>query len=147
MNYPFLLTDSQWDEVSCYFGAKERKRKYTLKVMVSAVVYLLKTGCQWRLLPAEYGKWPLAYYYFRKWMEYGTLEDMLYQLVKKIRIQQGRKAAPTAAVIDTQSVKNAAGVSQQTGYDGGKKLKGRKRSLWPQIPKAIHLGCRCQCRQ
>ncbi len=57
MNYPFLLTDSQWDEVSQYFEAKERKRKHTLKVIASAVLYLLKTGCQWRLLPESEQNW------------------------------------------------------------------------------------------
>ncbi|MBD0289243.1 MAG: IS5 family transposase [Flavisolibacter sp.] len=129
MNYPFLLTDSQWDEVSAYFEPKKRKRKVALQVIVSALIYVLKTGCQWRLLPAAYGRGPLVYYYFRKWMAFGVLEDMLYKLVRKIRIQQGRNAEPTAAVIDTQSIKNASGVSEQTGYDGGKKVKGRKRSL------------------
>ena len=129
MNYPFLLSDSQWDEVSAYFEPKPRKRKVSLQVLVSAVLYVLKTGCQWRLLPVEYGKWPLVYYYFRKWMAYAVLEDMLYKLTGKRREEQGRKAEPSAAVIDTQSVKNAAGVREQTGYDGGKKVKGRKRSL------------------
>ena len=129
MNYPFLLSDSRWDEVSAYFESKKRKRKISLPVMVSAVTYVLKTGCQWRLLPIGYGKWQLVYYYFRKWMDYAVLEDMLYKLVGKLRAGRGRKAEPSAAVVDTQSVKNAAGVSEQTGYDAGKNVKGRKRSL------------------
>jgi len=129
MNCPFLLTDSQWEEVSAYFEPKKRKRKHSLQIMVSAMLYLLKTGCQWRLLPTEYGEWQLVYFYFRKWMGYGMLEDLLYKLGGKQRTEQGREAEPTAAVLDTQSVKNAAGVSEQTGYDAGKKVKGRKRSL------------------
>lgn len=129
MNYPFLLTDSQWDEVSAFFEPKKRKRKVCLQRIVSGVLYLLRTGCQWRLLPTEYGRWQLAYYYFRKWMGNAVLEDMLYKVAGKLRQEQGRAAAPSAAVVDTQSVKTAAGVSEQTGYDGGKKLKGRKRSL------------------
>jgi putative transposase len=129
MNYPFLLTDSQWEEVSAYFEPKTRKRKVSLQVIVSAVLYLVKTGCQWRLLPVEYGKWQLVYYYFRRWMDYAVLEDMLYKLVGKFREEQQRSKEPSAAVIDTQSVKSAAGVSKRTGYDAGKKVKGRKRSL------------------
>ena len=129
MNYPLLLPNSQWEEVSKSFAAKARKRKQPLHIIVSGVLYLLKTGCQWRLLPEVYGKWSLVYYYFRKWMDDGVLEALLYTLVKKVRLQQARKAEPTAVVVDTQSIKNAAGVSEQTGYDGGKKVKGRKRSL------------------
>ena len=129
MNYPFLLTDSQWEEVSAYFAPKKRKRRVSLQVIVSAALYLLKTGCQWRLLSTEYGKWQLVYYYFRKWMNYAMLEDILYKLAGKLREEQGREAEPSAAVIDTQSVKNAAGVSEAVGYDAGKNVKGRKRSL------------------
>jgi putative transposase len=124
-----MLSDALWDEVSTCFENKERKRKHSLQLIVSALLYLLKTGCQWRMLPLEYGKWQLVYYYYQQWMRYGVLESLLYELVRKVRLTAGRTAEPTAAVIDTQSVKNAAGVSQQVGYDGGKKIRGRKRSL------------------
>ena len=129
MSTLFVLTDSQWDEVSKYFEQKQRKRKYSLKLIVSGLLYLLKTGCQWRMLPLEYGKWQLVYYYYQKWMAFGVLEALLYHLVTKVRLTQGRAAEPTAVVIDTQSIKNAAGVSEAVGYDGGKKVRGRKRSL------------------
>ena len=128
MNYPFLLSDSRWEEVSTYFEPKKRKRKVALPIIVSAMLYVLKTGCQWRLLPVEYGKWQLVYYYFRKCMAYAVLEGMLYQMVGKLREEQGRVAEPSAAVLNTRWVKNAAGVSEQTGYDAGKNIKGRKRS-------------------
>src|ERR1043165_6842951 len=129
MNYPFLLSDSQWEEVNAYFEPKKRKRKVSLQVMVSALVYVLKSGCQWRLLPVEYGRWQLVYYYFRKWVAYAVLEDMLYKLVGKLREGQGRAKEPSAGVVDSQSVKIAAGVSEAVGYDAGKKVKGRKRSV------------------
>jgi transposase len=130
MNYPFMLSDSRWDEVKPYFDSKNRKRKQSLKVIVSAVIYLLRTGCQWRMLPEDsYGKWELVYYYYRKWIAYAVLEDLLYKLVGKIRKQQGRTAEPSTAVIDTQGIKTPAGVSKAIGYDGGKKVKGRKRSI------------------
>ena len=130
MNYPFLLPDSQWDEVRQDFETKTRKRKQPLQVTLSAVIYLLRTGCQWRMLPQDaYGKWQLVRYYYDKWTAYGVLESLLYRLVGKVRKQQGRAKEPSVAVVDTQSVKTAAGVSEQTGYDGGKKVKGRKRSI------------------
>ena len=130
MNYPFLLSDSLWDEVKQDFETKTRKRKQSSQITLSAVIYLLRTGCQWRMLPEDaYGKWQLVRYYYGKWMAYGVLESLLYKLVGKVRKQQGRNKEPSAAVVDTQSVKTAAGVSEQTGYDGGKKVKGRKRSL------------------
>jgi putative transposase len=129
MDYPYLLTDSLWNEVSKSFAGAARKRKQSLRVVLSGVLYLLKTGCQWRMLPGAYGKWQLVYYYFRRWERYGILEDLLYKLSAKVRVRQGRKSGPTAGVVDTQSVKNASGVSKETGYDGGKKVKGRKRSL------------------
>ena len=129
MNYPFLLSDSQWDEVRQDFETKTRKRKQSLQVTVSAVIYLVKTGCQWRMLPDEYGEWELVYYYYRKWMAYAVLESLLYKLVGIVRNRKGRTKEPSVAVVDTQSVKTAAGVSEETGYDGGKKVKGRKRSI------------------
>ena len=129
MKYPYLLSDSQWEELSTYIEPKRRKRIYDLKLIVSAIVYVLRTGCQWRMLPSAYGKWQLVYYYFTKWMAYGMLEEALYKRVATLRKKQGRRAEPTAVVIDTQSVKTAAGVSEQSGYDANKKVKGRKRSL------------------
>lgn len=130
MNYPFLLSDSRWDEVKPYFETKPRRRKQSLRVIVSAVIYLLRTGCQWRMLPEDsYGKWELVYYYYRKWITYSVLESLLYKLVGKLREHTGRIKEPSAAVVDTQSIKTPAGVSSETGYDGGKKVKGRKRSI------------------
>jgi putative transposase len=122
-NYPFLLSDSQWDEVSTYVDKEKRKPKCSLQLLLSAVLYVLKTGCQWRLLPTEYGKWQLVYYYFRKCMDYAVLEDLLYKLVNKLRKQQARAAEPSAAVVDTQSIKNASAVREQTGYDATKPVK------------------------
>jgi putative transposase len=130
MNYLFMLSDSLWDEVKQDFDNKPRKRKQSLQVIRSAIIYLLRTGCQWRMLPQEiYGKWELAYYYYRKWIENAVLESLLYKLVGKVRKLKGSTKEPAAAVIDTQSVKTAAGVSEATGYDGAKKVKGRKRSI------------------
>jgi transposase len=130
MNYPFILSDSQWDEVKQDFDSKARKRKQSLQITLSAVIYLLRTGCRWRMLPQDiYGKWKLVYYYYSKWMAYAVLESVLYKLGGKVRKHKGRTKEPSAAVIDTQSIKTPAGVSDDTGYDSGKRVKGRKRSI------------------
>jgi len=70
-----------------------------------------------------------VYYYFRKWTAYGVLEEIVYQVVRKFRTEQGRSAEPSAAVIDTQSVKNEARVNKQTGHNAGKKVIGRKQNV------------------
>ena len=128
MTCPFLLSDSQWLKISSYFE-DNRQRKHQLRLIVSGIIYLLQTGCQWRRLPACYGKWQLVYYYFRRWGSYSVFYGLLYELLREVRRAAGRTAEPTAIVVDTQSIKSAAGVSEDTGYDGGKKVKGRKTSL------------------
>jgi putative transposase len=128
MTCPFLLSDSQWSNISPYFE-DGRRRKHSLRTVVSGIIYLLQTGCQWRLLPGCYGNWQLVYYYFRRWGSYAHFHGLLYELLREVRKAAGRRAEPSAIVVDTQSIKSAAGVSQDTGYDGGKKVRGRKTSL------------------
>lgn len=128
MSCPFLLSDSQWSKISSYLE-DGRRRKQDLRLVLSGIIYLLQTGCQWRKLPECYGNWQLLYYYFRRWSSYSVFYGMLYDLVGEVRKAAGRKPEPSAVVIDTQSIKSAAGVSQDTGYDGGKKVDGRKTSL------------------
>ena len=111
----FMLADSLWDEVKLILEPKQRKRKVQLKVIVSGIIYLLENGCKWEHLPPQYGNYKLVWYYFHKWMVYGVLEQLLYQLSQKVRLQQGRKAEPTLVVVDSQSVKTVAGTTEQKG--------------------------------
>jgi putative transposase len=93
------------------------------------MVYVSKTGCQWRSLPLfHFPPWPVVYYYFRRWGEKGCLEKAMKTLTRSVRVKQGRKSKPTAAIIDAQSIRTAPGVSAHKGWDGAKKLKGRKRT-------------------
>lgn len=128
MTCPFLLSDSQWSKLRDHVD-DGRRRKHELRLILSGIVYLLQTGCQWRMLPAGYGNWQLVYYYFRRWHSLSIFYGLLYELVREVREAAGKHAEPTAAVVDTQSIKSAAGVSQDTGYDGGKQVDGRKTSL------------------
>lgn len=124
-----MLPDSQWDEIKIIIEPRARKRKINLQLIVSGIVYLLSNGCKWESLPPVYGHCKTVWYYYNKWMLYGTLEQLLYALSQKVRISQGRQPEPSLLIVDSQSVKTVAGTSKEKGYDGGKKVTGRKRHI------------------
>lgn len=96
---------------------------------VSGIIYLLQNGCKWASLPPFYGKAKVVWYYYHKWTVFGILEQLLYGLTQKVRVAQGRQAEASLLIIDSQSVKTVAGTGEEKGYDGGKKVTGRKRHL------------------
>ena len=104
-NYPSDLSDSQWQVIKQYLNTN-RKRKHDLRQIVNAILYLVKTGCQWRMLPHDFPKWQLVYYYFTKWKEDETIAFIGEALVEKLRVKAGRKQEPTVGIIDSQSVKS-----------------------------------------
>src|SRR4051795_4992948 len=133
--YPTTITDSQWKVIKNFLNIK-RKRKHSLRRMLNAIFYLLKTGCQWSMLPHNFPKWQRVYYYFnvyyyfKQWTLNGVIEKIRIKLVTTVRQQRNRKAQPSAAIIDAQSVKSTLVSSRSnTGYDGGKLIKGVKRHI------------------
>jgi putative transposase len=126
--YPTDLSDSQWQVIKTYIS-DNRKRKHSLRHIFNAIVYVVKTGCQWRMLPRDYPKWQLVYYYFSRWKREGHLEDLQLKLVEALRVKAGRKREPTVGIIDSQSVKTTLVAGEARGFDAGKKVKGRKRHL------------------
>lgn len=126
--YPTNLSDSQWQFISKFLDTK-RNRKYELIEIVNAILYVVKTGCQWRMLPGDFPSWKLIYYYFNTFKKNGTIEIIHESLVEEIRLKHGRKAQPTAGIIDAQSVKSTLVSSEDKGYDAGKKIKGIKRHI------------------
>ncbi|WP_207509743.1 IS5 family transposase [Telluribacter humicola] len=122
------LTDSQWAAISPFLPIA-RKRKIDLCEVMNAILWLLRTGCQWRNLPTEYPHWQAVYYYFSRWKTDGTLERINRELNQLDRKQQNREAYPSVFCIDSQSVKLAPMICEYRGLDAHKKINGRKREF------------------
>lgn len=129
--YPTELTDSQWHHIKDFFPAPKatgRPREVELREVVNAIVFLVVTGCQWRMLPREYPKWQIVYHYFQRWQKDGIWYRIHETLRSDLRRKKGRHKHPTAGSLDSQSVKTTA-VPSSRGFDAGKKINGRKRHI------------------
>ena len=130
--YPSDLTDAEWQKLEPLIPKPKtnrgRKRKHAYREILNAIFYLLRAGCAWRMLPHDLPPWKTVYHYFRLWRKDGTWERINAALRAQLREADGRKPEPSAAILDSQSVKTAD-VKGIRGYDAGKKVKGRKRHL------------------
>ena len=106
-----------------------RPREVDMWEVLNAIFYILVEGVRWRALPGDFPAWQTVYSYFRSWGLDGTWLNIHDRLREWTRIERQRQPSPSEAIIDSQSVKSAAMVSQEVGFDGGKVIKGRKRFL------------------
>lgn len=136
--YPSDLTDAQWEVLRPHAQrvmaelrqAAGRPMRHDLRAMLDAVFYVVRNGIEWRALPADFPPWAAVYAFFQRWNARGLPHRLVDRLRVRLRVRARRDAQPSAAIVDSQSVKAAETVGAGTrGFDAGKKINGRKRHI------------------
>nr|WP_315862756.1 IS5 family transposase [Trichothermofontia sichuanensis] len=130
--YPSDLSDAEWTVLAPLLPAPKgfgHPRTVDLREILNAIFYVQRSGCQWEMLPHDLPPYPTVYGYFRKWQRQGIWAALHDQLRQQLRQKLGREPESSVAIADSQSVKTAEKRGPVYGYDGGKKVKGRKRHI------------------
>jgi putative transposase len=122
--YSSDVTDAQWELIESFIpavSAEARVPTIERREIVNAILYVLRTGCSWRQMPHDLPNGKTAHHYFRIWTKQGVWEPIMTHLRKRVRAKMGREPEPSAAIIDSQSIKTAPVRGHHKGYDAGKK--------------------------
>jgi transposase len=132
-HYPSDTSDEQWAIIEPLLPSIRtggRPEKHPRRAVVDAILYVVRAGCSWRQLPADFPPWQTVYWYFNQWEQAKVTEKILPVVRTQLRVQEGRNPEPSAGLIDSQSVKGADTVGRDSrGYDAGKKINGRTRFI------------------
>jgi putative transposase len=129
--YPTDLNDTEWAQIAPLFPKAKptgRPREYSWREILNGIFYIVKNGCVWRALPSDFPAWQTVYYYFRQFRKNHFWEQLNTQIREAVRVKEGREPKASAMILDSQSAKSAEG-GEQIGFDGGKFVRGRKRTL------------------
>ncbi len=126
--YPSDLTDAEWKQIEPIFD-RFQFVEHNLRTILNGILYVLKGGIQWRMLPSEYPPWQTVYYHFRKWRMLNLFQRLCDRIRRAARVAEGRRPSPSAAVADSQSVQTARQGGPERGPDPNKQVKGRKRHV------------------
>lgn len=125
-----FLREKSWKFIENYLNPKKlgRPRLWTIREVINAILYICKTGCQWRNLPPIFPPWQTVYTYFARWRDDGTWDYINRRILEALRHRLGRDIEPSLIIIDSQSARTTA-LAESKGFDGNKKVKGRKRTI------------------
>lgn len=133
--YPSDISENGWQELKVHLPesksgpGKAGRQSVSLRGVINGIMYVVKTGCSWRSMPHDLPHWSTVYGYFNRWSKSGLWQMIHVFLVKKVRRQMKREPLPSAACVDSQSVKTTACGGRHRGFDAGKHIKGRKRFI------------------
>lgn len=130
--YPSDVSDEEWALVASYLTLMTEdapQRDFPLREVFNGLRWIVRTGAQWRLMPHDLPPWQVVYQQSQRWIKAGVFESLVYDLRAVLRIAEGRKESPTAAIIDSRTLQSTPESGARAGYDGAKRRKGSKVHL------------------